>query len=432
MGLRNPLAQPGVVWMLIAPEDLTTAARALHLRRTDPGGLFERTAERFGPVTAWCSLADNVIGAANWERLTLAEQYEAVNERAGAFIASAMVYLRISGPGAGAVLDRLTPRAVSDMPIGTARFVLFTTQAGAIDDEAVVLRLGPEAFLLSCGGGKRPGWLDAATRLHPGVAVEEGTHGSFNIKGPGRLETVLRIINNLDSEVVANLAPFGHCAIRSPEGNPIRVVRTIIGYEVWASPDVLGRMWQRVLDDYPRTVPCGWDLLNTYRMECTDIAFGLYPVDLHSGITLKEAGYGWMTRAGADHDYIGKSPLLDDSGPRLRLRGLEAAGEVPVPAIGEEITDESGNFRGHVTSAAHSPKLNRPLAFGHLHPGLRPGASVVIDGTEWIVRTLPILACPTRGDQVDHGRALVPATEPSLLHPPVPRDHDEQAVVDTL
>ncbi|MER6762725.1 MULTISPECIES: aminomethyl transferase family protein [Amycolatopsis] len=412
-----------MVWTLVNPEDLAAATRVLALRRTDPGGLFSLTAERFGPVTAWCALGDNVIGAANWNRLTFAEQYQAVSERAGAFIASGMLYLRISGSGAGTMLDRLAPRTVSDMSIGTARFVLFTTPAGTIDEEAVVLRTAPDTFLLSCGGGKRPGWLESAARLHPGVAVEEGTHGSFNIKGPGRLDAVLRIVNKLDAEAVANLAPFEHCEIRSPEGDPVRIVKTIIGHEVWARPEILRRMWQRVLDDYPRTVPCGWDLLNTYRMECTDIAFALYPVDLHAGITLREANYRWMVKAGEKHDYVGRSSRLSDAGPRLRLRGLEADLAVPAPAVGEEITDKFGVFQGHVTSAAHSPQLGRPLAFGHLHPELGPGSSVVIDGTAWTVRSLPILSCPSRR----HRQAPAPTAD---LSPPLPHDRDPQRLLE--
>lgn len=369
----------------------------LKLRRVDPGGILHATDVLLGGVTKWTVLGDNVIGAWGWREVDLDQQYRAVTHGAGAFIASAMCYLEVSGSDAGALLDALSPRRVSDLPLGSARFVLFTTPAGTVDEEAVVVRTGPEEFLLSCGGGKEPGWLRRTAEFFTEVRILPSEVFSFNIKGPKRLQAVQSLVDDADRRVIADLRNFQSCQVRTLVGGQARVLRSVIGYEVWTSAEVLAAMWRQLVTERPEITPCGWELLTIYRMECRDITFGLFPVDVHIGTTLFEIGAGWMVPDDHDgRDYIGREGLLKSRGSqRLWLAGLHAADtKSGCPLVGDEVLDDSGGFLGYVTSAAPSPREGRVLAFAHLAPDCQPGAVVHAAGSRWQVSTIPFPDLP--------------------------------------
>jgi len=135
--LRNPLCRENKVWRVIPPASLINGCSNSFSRPTDVTGILDDIARAVGPPTAMCVLGSNVIGAADWEQIPFAKQYQAVTMGAGAFVASNMLYLRISGPDATAVLNMLTPRNMYKLAPGRAMFVLFTTPAGTVDEEAI-------------------------------------------------------------------------------------------------------------------------------------------------------------------------------------------------------------------------------------------------------------------------------------------------------
>jgi aminomethyltransferase len=391
LDIRNPLSQAGPVWGTLTAADLAAVQGPLGLRRTDPGGVLALTEQVLGPADRWCLLGANVIGVTGWESVPFADQYRAVTTGAGVFVASAMLYLRVSGPGAGAALDMLSPRTLSDLPVGHARFILFTTPAGTIDEEAVVIRTGEEQYELSCGGGKPPGWLADVAQGRDDVTVQENDRFGFNIKGPKRLQAVQSLLHPDEAEPVAKLVNFQSRPARSRNGDQVRVLKTVIGYEVWATEETLHDTWRLILTGRPQIVPCAWEVLATYRLECTNMVFGLYPVDLHSGTSLHEVGFSWMANRGDGHDYIGRKALLESSAHGgLWFAGLRARADGPAPPVGREVRSRSGEFMGYLTSAAPSPRHGAPLGFAHLVPDCVPGSDVLIDDAVWTVCTLPV------------------------------------------
>lgn len=112
--------------------------------------------------------------------------------------------------------------------------------------------------------------------------------------------------------------------------------------------------------------PCGWDMLHSYRMDCDEFQFGLYPLELNHNTTLWDVGLGWMANEKTS-DYVGKSALeMSTSNPRFRIgRLIFDVGCQSVP-FGTEIYTEDGRFAGIITTSAHSFKFGRIAAFAHI------------------------------------------------------------------
>jgi aminomethyltransferase len=395
--------QAGLVWSMLNSTELPPKLDGHTLRYSDPGDILEMLAGAVGPPTGVCVLEDTVVGAASWAQVPLSRQYDAVTNRAAAFVAGAMNYLRVIGPDAVSVLDLLTPKDMTKLKVGHGTFVLFTTPAGTIDNEAVVLRTAEDEFLLSCGGPtKSPSWLPEALEVHSRARVEQAGVACFNIKGPLRLAAMSRLVHPDDATKILDLGIFGACPARTPEGRPVWVLRTTIGVEMWGDGDALRQSWVRILDMPDLVTPCGWDLLDIFRVECEDMIFGVYPIELHGGTTLWEAGYSWMAGSPKPRNYIGRAALQETRlARRLWLAGLASPdSSVDVPYLGEEVFTSDGEFAGYVTTGAFSPKHQRPLAFAHLKPWCQPGQSLVVADDEWTVAKLPFAPPATAAAEV--------------------------------
>ena len=390
--LRNPLCHENKVWRVIPLTSLVNGCNFTFSRQTDVTGILDDISRAVGPPTAMCVLGSNVIGAADWEQIPFAKQYQAVTTGAGAFVASNMLYLRINGPDAAAVLNMLTPRNVHKIAQSGAMFVLFTTPSGTVDEEAIVLRTGTDEYLVSCGGGKMPSGLQDALKSYPRASVEHSDIVSFNIKGPKRIAAMQALVRQEDRAQVASLQPFHACQTQTPDGKSIWVLRTVVGVEMWGIAPVIRKVWDRILGKPGLITPCGWNLLNVYRMECNLMVFAVYPLDVHGGATLWEAGYGWMIEESEEEFFIGQDSLNESRGEeRFWLGGLMASGSTQdAPPVGAEVYTREGEFSGYVTSTAFSIKYGRVLAFAHLKMEHEPGDTLTVnDNQKWLVCSLP-------------------------------------------
>ncbi|MCK5380479.1 MAG: aminomethyltransferase family protein, partial [Candidatus Latescibacteria bacterium] len=291
-------------------------------RPTDVTGILDDIAGKVGPPAAMCVLGSNVIGATDWGQIPFAKQYQAVTAGAAAFVASNMLYLRVNGPDAAAVLNMLTPRDVHKLKQGCAMFVLFTTPDGTVDEEAIVLRTGQEEFLISCGGGKAPACLPDALKAWPRANVERSDFVSFNLKGPKRIEAMQALVRHENRPRVASLRPFQACQVQTLDGESIWVLRTVVGIEMWGRTSVIRKVWDDILNMPELITLCGWNLLNVYRMECNLMVFAVYPLDVHGGSTLWETGYGWMIEKGEEEFFIGQAALQKSKGEERKTKPL--------------------------------------------------------------------------------------------------------------
>ena len=381
---QSPLASPVIPWALVPASYVTEHVPQHYFPCKEEFLAITRLLIRtLGMPSALCVLSGTLAGAMTWEGVSIEAQYRAVMESAGVFEASGMTYLHIHGPDAEKVLNRLVPRDVSTLTPGSAMFVVFTTPFGTVDNEAIVLRISQDAFLLSCCGGKPLSFLHQARHLFPNVAVTLADTICFNIKGPKRVEAMQLLLHASDRSKVATLPVFQFCQARFLDGTQVWIVKTKIGVEMWGQLEVISQAWQYMLARPELYTPCGWDILHVYRMECTDISFSLYPLDIHHDTSLWEIGCGWMI-AHKHGDYIGKNMLRQQRNTqRFTLQKIKARSQTSNAAkIGAVVSRDNGDFAGYVTSSAFSVKAGCALAFAHLTLESRHDDVLWLNGTQ--------------------------------------------------
>jgi aminomethyltransferase len=383
-------------WRTIPPGHPALLAPPNVLRKSDPGDAFEVIAGKYGKPHSYCVLGGAVASVSNWEGLTYEAQYQAVTSGAGAFPCGGMYYLSVTGPHAADVLDLLTPRNVSNLDIGRAVFVIFTTPEGTVDTEGVVLRDGEHSYQVSIGGESAPPtWLHDALREYPDTVAIESNLSSFNIKGPNRIVAMSRLLRDEDGHRLDRLRPFRAIPVRTRSGGDAWIVRTVIGIEMLAAAEVIHQAWQAMVAAPDIYTPCGWDLLATFRLECQDFAFYLCPLDIHRGTYVFDVGLGHVVSRAKPTAYVGRKALENPErwGGRSWIGGLTAdSPDIPRRSIGEQVAGlDSDRPCGYVTSAAFSPRAGVQLCFAHLSTEIRPGDTVrFMDGSTWRVSPLPM------------------------------------------
>ncbi|ULH11492.1 hypothetical protein MF265_01460 [Serratia marcescens] len=357
---------PWKPWSVVDPRFLTDPGQRIFNIKPDFETIFEKICRKLGPCSGLAVISNSIIGVTNWNSTQISRQYDAVINGSAVFEASAMFYYRLSGPQAEALLNYLTPRDVRKLKPMNCMFVVFTSDIGTVDDEAVLLRISDDEFLLSSGGCKPLTYLSDALERYPDVRITYNDIISFNIKGPRRFEAMKELVVEEEQHSLDSLSDMCLCHTLFRFGGDIWIVRTKIGMEMWGSPDTIVRAWDAMLSSPETYTPCGWDMLHSYRMDCDEFQFSLYPLELNHNTTLWEVGLGWMTNEKTS-EYVGKSALeLNKSNPRFRIgQLLFDAGCQSVP-FGTEICTEDGRFGGVITSSAHSFRFGRVSAFAHI------------------------------------------------------------------
>lgn len=324
-----------------------------------------------GSPTSLCILANTIIGITTWESIPIERQYLALEQSAGVFEASSMTYLQIKGPDAKHLLNQLTPRNIERFKPGQAKFVIFTTPMGTVDDDGMILKISEDEFLLSCGGSKAPektlSFLPQVLKKFSNVTISSPDIISFNIKGPKRIEAMKHLIIDSDQFKISSLLEFQFCQATLLNGDDVWIVKTKIGIEMWGKVQTIGWAWQYILSHPEIYTPCGWNILHTFRMENEELFLSVYPFDIHDATLLWEIGCGWMINE-KESDYIGRQALVHGKNKKIfELKKIKAlASTTKTAKVGAVLHKDNGDFAGYITSSAFSIKSQCAVAFAHL------------------------------------------------------------------
>jgi sarcosine oxidase subunit alpha len=278
------------------------------------------------------------------------------------------------------------------------------TEEGIVFDDGVGARLGPEHFYLTATTGNAEAvfqWLELwRTTWRLDVTVLNRTSGfaAINLAGP-RAREVLARLTPLDLSPMA----FPYPAVREAEvaGVPCRLLRVgfvgELGYEVHCASGHGWHLWESLLEAGAEfgLKPFGVEAQRILRLEKGHLIVGQ---DTDAVSDPFGAGLGRMVRFGKPQ-FHGREVLVrfQEMGPRSRLVGFYLPEGKGDDSWARQLEGcqvvEQGRPVGRVTSARHSPTLERFIGLAWVHAArATAGAQFLIrrDGADLAAAVAPL------------------------------------------
>ena len=280
--------------------------------------------------------------------------------------------IEISGPDAFDFTNMMVPRDMTKCAVRQAKYVFVTAPDGGIINDPVLLRLEENRFWLSLADSDVGLWAQGlAVNAGMDVTIREVDVAPVQIQGPRSKEVMV----DLFGEAILDIPYYWMSEDLELDGMRVVVSRTgytsELGYEIYLHDATANgrRLWETVLEagaphDLRVIGPC-----HIRRIEGGILAFGC-DIWYDTNPFEVDMGYPWMVDLDQEADFIGKQALarIKAEGPTRKLVGDEIEG----PSLGSFIDNEmvdvfpvlDGDRRvGSVTSACHSPRLERNIGF---------------------------------------------------------------------
>jgi glycine cleavage system aminomethyltransferase T len=312
--------------------------------------------------------------------------------------------VEITGPDAFAFTNMLVARDLAKCEVGQCKYVFVTAPDGGIINDPVLLRLGENHFWLSLADADVLLWAQGVAHGSGlDVTISEPDVGPVQVQGPKSKDVMV----DLFGEDVLDL-PYYFLRRYELDGLQVFVSRTgytgELGYEIYLFDASRHgeRLWEAVLEagrphDLAVIGPC-----HIRRIEGGILAYG---ADMWLDTNPYEVGmgYDWMVDLAQKDDFIGKDALarIRDEGARRKLAGVEIAGNSLGAYNDGSMIDffpvrHGGERVGQVTSACHSPRLEKnigyamvPIEFAQL--GTELEVDVAGDRREAVVVEMPFI-----------------------------------------
>lgn len=319
-------------------------------------------------------------------------EVQAVRQRVGLIDVSTLGKLRLVGPGAPDLLERLYVNRWRKLAPGHVRYGLMCNDEGIVLDDGVTACLASDEYYMtttSSGAGPIYEWIQWWVQSGWGQDVHvipvTDSYAAFNLAGPQSRAVLSRLV----AEDLGN-EQFPYMSVRQMEvaGVPCRVLRIgftgELSYEIHCPAGYAADLWQALLeagaDDGIK--PFGVEAQRVLRLEKAHIIVGQDTDALSDPFA---AGLGWAVKLDKE-DFLGQRSLarISQQGLNARLTGFKMAQRDLVPEEGLQIVerDEHGVLQiiGHVTSSRFSPTLQQAIGLCWLP------AAMAADGQRFTIR----------------------------------------------
>jgi dimethylglycine oxidase len=293
----------------------------------------------------------------------------------------------VSGPGALALLDRLTTGKM-DKSVGAVTYTLVLDPAGGIRSDWTVTRLSEDRFQIGANGPLDLDYLNRQLPRDGSVQLRDITGGTCCIGVWGPLAREL--VQPLSHQDFTNAGLKYFRAQRARIGGvPVLALRVSyvgeLGWEIYTSADLGLRLWDVLwaAGQELGVVAAGRAAFNSLRLEKGYRAWGHDMTTEHNPY---EAGLGFAVRAHKG-EFVGRAAIAgmtaDTVSRRLRCLTVDDGRSV---VLGHEPVYLDGKPSGYVTSAAFGHTIGTPIAYAWLPSSATPGTSVEI---EYFGRRIP-------------------------------------------
>ena len=337
-------------------------ATAPKLKSTPLNSIHRKLGGRMVEFGGWCMPVQYPAGTV--------EEHVRTRTHAGLFDVSHMGEVDVRGPDAVAFVNGLVSNDASKLADGQAQYSALTTPEGTVIDDLLVYRFAEDHLLLVVNAGttdKDWDWI-SSHREHENVELRNvsADYCQLALQGPDALGTLQKLTRLALAEI-----KYYHFREGEVDGVPAIVSRTGYtgedGFEVYASPDKAGQLWNRILDAGnfgadDGVLPCGLAARNTLRLEA---GMCLYGHEIDETTTLLEANLGWITKLNKG-DFIGRDRLLaqKEQGIGRKLVGFEVT-DRGIARDGQDVLID-GRRVGRVTSGSPAPFLKKNVGMAYV------------------------------------------------------------------
>ncbi len=319
------------------------------------------------------------------------KEMELVRKGVGIADVSTLGKIDVQGPDAAEFLNRVYVNGFAKLPVGKARYGVMLNDDGVVLDDGTTSRISDTQFYLTtttAQAGEVMSWLEyllqcywPELRVHVTSLTDEW--GGMAVSGPDSRKALELAFPDVD---VSNEAlPYMGVKDITFGGTTVRLLRLSfsgeLAYEVHCPANFAIALWEHILRaaETLGIKPYGLEALASLRIEKGHVA-GL---ELDHRNTLDDLGLGKM--AAKEKAFIGKELRLREAyqaPERWSLVGLELLepekklrGGSILFAASDEI---KGHGRGYITSVTWSTELNKFIALGLYHGGLKHEGEEII------------------------------------------------------
>ncbi len=307
------------------------------------------------------------------------EEHLAVRSGAGLFDICHMGEIEFTGPGALALVQKLTINDASTLADGQVQYSAMCHPDGGIVDDITVYRRSSDRYLLCVNASnieKDFAWISGHKEGEVSVVNASERTALLALQGP-LAERILQPVADRDLSSLA----YYHFIPGKVAGVEGLISRTGYtgedGFELFVpSPSAVG-VWEALMRGGAPLglAPIGLGARDTLRLE---MKYALYGNDIDQTTHPLEAGLGWITKPDKG-DFIGREAIIrrGKESPRRKLVGFELT-ERGIARQHHAIWAGERKL-GEVTSGTFAPSLKKSIGMGYVPEEFaRPGTGMEI------------------------------------------------------
>jgi len=314
-----------------------------------------------------------------------------VRTKAGLFDVSHMCSIRWRGKDAIKFVESVTVADIQGLPMGFGSLSLIPNEKGGIIDDTMITKTSDEkgdhiyqVVNAGCAPKDLAYFEEKLGKFGGDVSMEVqwDNRGLYALQGPEAKNVMQKLCPSYDFKKMS----FGQAANMELAGMKCFVARCGYtgedGFEIFVPEENAVKLWQTLMAD-PAVYPSGLGARDTLRLEA---GLCLYGHDIDDNTTPTMAGLSWTVGKARRAEGAAPFPGSDIILPQVK-EGAKSVKEMRVGLIpegapareGAEITLESGEVVGRVTSGAVSPILKHNISMGYIkRPHNKSGNEVMV------------------------------------------------------
>ncbi len=295
------------------------------------------------------------------------DEHHTVRNAVGVFDVSHMGEFSVKGPGALALIQKVSANDASALYDGKVQYSYLPNASGGVVDDLLVYRIAEDDYFLVVNASNiEKDWNWIQSQNTEGVAMENLSDALclLAVQGP-KATAALQKLTDVD------LASMEYYTFKIGEmAGMTDVIISATGYtgaggfEIYVKNADAEKMWDAIFEAGAEfgIKPVGLGARDTLRLEK---AFCLYGNDIDDETSPLEAGLGWVTKF--TKDFINSEALKaqKEAGLTKKLVGFEMI-DRGIPRGHYELCDAEGNKLGEVTSGTQSPTLQKGIGLGYV------------------------------------------------------------------